>query len=195
MVPSLRDFRRWVPGLWREILGDATGLGGTSYPAGGCAGDPPAGVLTREFKIGGNRVARLPAALPKTLAAADHVRRCASRPDDRRKAIDLVQAVAAVECGFTLADAAAVPAGMLRDLVLITAGLAGGPWLRANAEQPAAAEFVSLNVSPQPPPLPELDQILATLLWRRFSRPLAGNSSLTVLSPARRRGPATMVKV
>lgn len=139
-------------------------------------------------------MARLPAALPKTLAAADHVRRCASRPDDRRKAIDLVQAVAAVECSFTLAGAAGVPAGMLRDLVLVTAGLAGGPWLRANAEQPAAAEFVSLNVSPQPPPLPELDQILATLLWRRFSRPLAGNSSLTVLSPARRRRSATMVK-
>lgn len=122
-------------------------------------------------------VERLPAALPKTLAAADQVRRLASQADSRRKAIDLLQAVAAVECSFTVAGAVGVPAALLRDLVLIIAGLAGRPWLQANADQPAATQFVSLNVSPQPPPLPELDQILATLLWSRFSRPLAATAA------------------
>jgi hypothetical protein len=101
------------------------------------------------------------------------VRRCAHPADDQSKAIDLLQAVAAVECSFSAAGEAGVPAGLLRDLVLIIAGLAGRRWLEANAEQPAAGAFATLHVSRQPPPLPELDQILATLLLSRFSHPLA----------------------
>ena len=130
-------------------------------------------MLTHDLDTGGDPVGRLPEAVPKTLAAADHVRRCASAADIRRKAIDLLQAVASVECSFAVAGAGGVPAGLLRDLVLISGGLAGRPWLEANAERPAAAAFVALNVSRQPPPLPELDQILASLLWSRFSQQLA----------------------
>ena len=107
--------------------------------------------------------------MPKTVSAADYVRCCARVPEARRKAIDLLQALAAVECRFTVGGAAGVPAGLLRDLVLITTGLAGRTWLEAKAEWPAAAEFAALTTTRQPPLLPDLDRILATVLLSRFA--------------------------
>jgi hypothetical protein len=107
--------------------------------------------------------------MPKTISAADHVRRRAHMPDARRKAGDLLQALAAVECTFTMGGAAEVPAGLLRDVVIITAELAGRTWLETNSETPAAAAFVALTVTRRPPLLPELDRILASLLRSRFA--------------------------
>ena len=107
--------------------------------------------------------------MPKTISAADHVRRSVEVPDARRKAVDLLQVLAAVECSFAVGGQDGVAAGLLRDLITITAGLASPAWLEATAETPAVASFTALTATQQPPPLPELDQILASLLRRRFA--------------------------
>ena len=112
---------------------------------------------------------RLPGAMPKTISAADHVRRSVEVPDTRRKAVDLLQVLAAVECSFAVGGQDGVAPGLLRDLITITAGLASPAWLEATAETPAVASFTALTATQQPPPLPELDQILASLLRRRFA--------------------------
>jgi len=104
--------------------------------------------------------------MPKTISAAGQVRRCAGLTGARRQVGDLLQALAAVECQFTVGGPAAVPAGLLRDLVLITGGLAGRSWLAANPDTVGA--FTALHITPQPPPLPELDRILAGVLSGRF---------------------------
>ena len=112
---------------------------------------------------------RLPGAMPKTISAADHVRRSVQVPDARRKAVDLLQVLAAVECGFTVGGPDGVAPGLLRDLIIITTRLASPAWLEATAETPAVASFTALTATRQPPPLPELDQILASLLRSRFA--------------------------
>jgi hypothetical protein len=116
-------------------------------------------------------VGQLPGAMPKTIGAADHVRRHAHVPDARRKAGDLLQALVTVECIVTMGGQAEVLAGLLRDVVIITAQLAGRTWLETNSETPAAAAFAAVTVTQQPPLLPELDQILASLLSSRFPMP------------------------
>ena len=58
---------------------------------------------------------------------------------------------------------------LLRDLVIITARLAGRTWLEANTDSTAA--FTALQATWQPPPLPDLDQILARMLSDRFALP------------------------
>ena len=58
-----------------------------------------------------------------------------------------------------------VPPALLRDLVIITARLAGRTWLEARAD--SMATFTELQAS-WPPPLPELDRILARVLADRF---------------------------
>ena len=112
---------------------------------------------------------RLPGAMPKTISAADHVRRSVQVPDTRRKAVDLLQVLAAVECSFTVGGPDGVAPGLLRDLIIITTGLASPAWLEATAETPAVASFTALTATQQPPLLPELDQILASLLRSRFA--------------------------
>ena len=62
-----------------------------------------------------------------------------------------------------------VAPGLLRDLIIITTGLASPAWLEAAAETPAVASFTALTATQQPPPLPEFDQILASLLRSRFA--------------------------
>jgi hypothetical protein len=103
-----------------------------------------------------------------TLSAADELYRSARRPDTRRQAADLMLALAAVECHAAL-GLAWVPPALLRNVVIITAGLAGRRWLEANADR--AADFTALATTRQPPPLPELDRILAGLLSHRFRLP------------------------
>jgi hypothetical protein len=127
--------------------------------------------VARQPEIGGDPVGRLPEAMPKTIIAADRVRRSACAPDARSKLADLLQALAAVECNFSVGGPGGVPAGLLRDLIIITAGLAGSTWLEASAE-PAAA-FNALYSTGLPPSLPELDQILADVLSGRFGLPSA----------------------
>jgi len=107
--------------------------------------------------------------MPKTISAADHVRRSAQVPDARRKAVDLLQVLAAVECSFTLGGQDGVASGLLRDLVIIATSLASPAWLEATAETPAVASFTALTATQQLPPLPELDQILASMLRSRFA--------------------------
>jgi len=114
-------------------------------------------------------VSQLPQAMPKTISEADHVRCSPCPPDTRCQICDLLQALAAVECHFAAGGPAGVPAGLLRDLVIITARLAGAAWLEAHAETTAAA-FSALHTARQLPPLPELDRILASLLSNRFSQ-------------------------
>ena len=108
---------------------------------------------------------RLPAAMPSTISAADQLRRSA-RPPDARQAGDLLLTLAAVECHASVSGPAQVPPALLRDLVIITARLAGRAWLAANAD--STAVFTALYATLQPPPLPELDQILARVLADRF---------------------------
>ena len=112
---------------------------------------------------------RLPAAMPKTLSAADQLRRSACPPDARSQAGDLLLTLAAVECRASVGGPAAVPPALLRDVVIITAKLAGRAWLDAHADRTAA--FTALQATWQPPPLPELDQILARVLSDRFALP------------------------
>jgi len=114
-------------------------------------------------------VGRLPAAMPSTLSAADQLRRSAWPPDVRRQAGDLLLTLAAVECHASMAGPALVPPALLRDLVIITARLAGRAWLEARTD--SAAAFTALQATWEPPPLPELDQILARLLSDRFRLP------------------------
>jgi hypothetical protein len=122
------------------------------------------------IRTGGDRVRALPEALPKTVSAAEYVRRSAQLPEAaRHHAIDLVQALAAVECLFTVGGRPAVPAGLLDDVILIAARLTGRGWLEANADLSPAADFAAISAAPRQPSLTELDGVLATLLWSRFA--------------------------
>jgi hypothetical protein len=109
--------------------------------------------------------------MPSTISVADYLCRSACPPDTRRQAGDLLLTLAAVECHASASEAAAVPPALLRDLVIITARLAGRPWLDAHAD--SAAAFTALQATWQPPPLAELDQVLARVLSDRFGLPSA----------------------
>lgn len=122
----------------------------------------------------------LPQALPRTVIAADQVRRHAARAGVQRQATDLLQAAAGVESIALTKGAAAVPPGLVRELITITGALAGRRWLRANAAAPAVETFTTLSAAPRPMALPAVDQILSALLWCRFSGPgAAGGASRT----------------
>jgi hypothetical protein len=112
---------------------------------------------------------RVPEAMPQTIEAADRVRRAARMPGTRGRAIDLVQALAAVECSFTVTGPESVPPGLLRDLVILTARLTGRTWLEGNAEASEVAAFTALTAAGEPPLLLDLDQILASVLRKRFT--------------------------
>jgi hypothetical protein len=114
-------------------------------------------------------VGRLPAAMPGTISVADYLCHSDYRPDARRQAGDLLMTAAAVECHASVSGPAGVPPALLRDLVIITTRLAGRAWLDAHADSTAA--FTALQATLQPPPLPELDQILARVLSDRFALP------------------------
>ena len=107
--------------------------------------------------------------MPKTISAADQLRRSACRADARRQAGDLLLTLAAVECHASAGGSALMLPALLRDLVIITARLAGRTWLEAHPDSIAA--FTALQATVQPPPLPELDQILARVLSDRFGLP------------------------
>ena len=109
---------------------------------------------------------QLPTALPETISAADRLLRYACPPDARHQVSDLLLALAAVECHVSSGGPALMLPALLRDLVIITTRLAGGAWLEANADSTAA--FTALHAATHPPPLPELDQILARVLSDRF---------------------------
>ena len=111
---------------------------------------------------------RLPTAMPGTISIADYLCRSACRPEARRQAGDLLLTAAAVECHASVAGPAGVPPALLRDLVIITARLAGRAWLDAHADSTAA--LTALQATWQPP-LPELDRILANMLSDRFALP------------------------
>ncbi len=112
---------------------------------------------------------RLPAVMPGTISAVDHLRRSDCPPAARRQVLDLLLALAAVECHASVGGSAVVPPGLVRDVVIIAGRLAGYSWLEANADRTAA--FTALQVTPEPPPLAELDQILVRVLSARFGLP------------------------
>ena len=112
---------------------------------------------------------QLPAAMPGTISAAGQLLRSARPPDARRQAGDLLLTLAAVECHASVSGPASVPSALLRDLVIITARLAGRAWLEIGTD--SATAFTALQATWQPPPLPELDQVLARVLSDRFHLP------------------------
>ena len=112
--------------------------------------------------------------MPKTVSATDRLLRDRLCPPDARRQVgDLLLALAAVECHVGSDGPALMLPALLRDLVIITTRLAGRTWLEANAD--TAAAFTALHATVHPPPLPDLDQILASVLSDRFglSRPRA----------------------
>lgn len=115
---------------------------------------------------GGDRVGQLPAAMPKSISATDQVLRSGCPPEARHRVLDLLLALAAVECHVSSGGSNPLPPRLLRDLVVITTGLVGRSWLEANAE--AAQSGMVLQASLHAPPLPELDHTLACLLADRF---------------------------
>jgi hypothetical protein len=119
---------------------------------------------------------RRPTAMPKTISAADQLLRSACSPGTRRQAGDLMTALASVECHAGLGGSALMLPALLRDLVIITAKLAGRTWLEANADRTAA--FTALHATPAPPPLPELDQILARVLADRWPSAASGSGQV-----------------
>ncbi len=132
---------------------------------------------------------RVPATMYKTISVADRLRRSGCPAAVRGQAVDLLQVLAAVECHASASGPAAVPAALLRDLVIITGRLAGRAWLTAGADKTAA--FAALLSMAVPPPLAELDQVLARVLSDRFAAALAeGGGSLERRPPPRPGAPA-----
>jgi hypothetical protein len=111
-------------------------------------------------------VGQLSAAMPNTITAADQLLRSGCPPEARHRALDLLLALAAVECHAGTGGTALVLPGLLRDLVIVTTRLVGRTWLDANAEE--TAPFTRVQSSLHAPPLPELDLLLACLLADRF---------------------------
>jgi len=118
---------------------------------------------------------QLPVMMHATISVADHLRRSDCPAAVRLQALDLLVTLAAVECHASAGRPAAVPPALLRDLVIITGRLTGRPWLESNADSTAA--FTALQSMPQPPPLAELDQVLARVLSGRFGLGLTADSS------------------
>jgi hypothetical protein len=123
--------------------------------------------------MGGGPVRHLSAAMPETISAADLLCHSGCSPDDRRAAGDLMQALAAVECLVTLGGPAELPDALLQDLVIITLGLAGRDQSEVSTDHAAGGTGLpgvrqSQSLPEQSPPLPELDQFLASALNSRF---------------------------
>ena len=112
---------------------------------------------------------QLPAAMPKTISATDRLLRSTCPPAARRYAVDLLLALAAVENHASPGGRGVMVPALLRDVVIITGRLAGRTWLEANADTTVA--FAALQAAVHPPPLSELDNILASVLSDRFGLP------------------------
>jgi hypothetical protein len=108
--------------------------------------------------------------MPKTMRATARLLRSDPRPATREKGADLLQALAAVEGRFTLGGQAAVPNGLLRDLVITVGAVAGQARRRLDHDAPAVVRFSELRVRSEPPPLPELDDILGGFLESQCAR-------------------------
>jgi hypothetical protein len=107
--------------------------------------------------------------MPGTIDAAGRLRRAGCPSSVHRQAGDLLLTLAAVECHAGLRGLAAVPAALLRDLVIITARLVECTWLEADAGN--AATLTAAQAIWRLPPPPELDLILARMLADRFGLP------------------------
>ena len=81
--------------------------------------------LVHQPKIGSDPVGRLPVAMPGTISAAGQLRRSGCPPAIRRQVGDLLLTLATVECYASLGRPVPAPPALLRDLVIITARLAG----------------------------------------------------------------------
>lgn len=133
---------------------------------------------------------QMPVVMPKTIRAIHQLLRSGRPPDTRHRTLDLLLAVAALERHIGAGRPALMVPALLRDLVIITNRLAGRTWLEANAD--AAAAFLELQATVQPPPLPELDHILAQVLTDRFGLAVPWQlSALGEISSRRRQGSAS----
>ena len=108
-------------------------------------------------------------AMPGTIDAADRLRRAGCPSSVHRQAGDLLLTLAALESHAGLGGLAAVPAALLRDLVIITARLVGRTWLEADTGN--ATAFTAAQAIWRLPPPPELDLILTRMLADRFGLP------------------------
>lgn len=113
--------------------------------------------------------------MPGTTSAAAEVHRLAGRPQVRCEAADVLRALAAVDRAVAAGDPAGVPAELLREVVISTARLVGRAWLKADSD--SSADFTALYATRLPPPLPDLDRILASVLSGRFGGLAAGAAS------------------
>jgi hypothetical protein len=147
----------------------------------GFRGDP--GSRAWSLVDAGGDLVELPVAMPKTITAACQLLRYGCPPQGRHRALDLLLALAAVECHASTGNPDLLLPGLLRELVIATTRLVGRTWLKANAEE--AASFTALQASLHPPPLPELDHLLACLLSDRFRLPGPSRQPGPVLTPRR----------
>jgi hypothetical protein len=119
-----------------------------------------------QSKVGVTQVEQLPVAMPRTIRAIDLLLHSACPADSRKQALDLLLAVGAVECHVGPWDTDPMLPQLLRDVVIITTRLAGRTWPPTRTD--AAAALTALHATVQPPPLPELDRILAGVLSDHF---------------------------
>ena len=130
--PSAACSGSWVKEVTRRL-----GQVPCPDPARGIPAVLAAGIV-HPLKIRSDPVGSLPAAMPRMISAAGQLRRCGCPPAIRRQAGDLPLTLGAVECHASLGGLAAAPRALLRDLVIVTARLAGHPWLETSGGNTAA---------------------------------------------------------
>jgi hypothetical protein len=106
----------------------------------------------------------------KTRSAADYISHHTSSDLARSRALVLLKRLGVAEAALaaTNGDPGLVHS-LLRGLVLTVRELAGPTWLSANTDDPDIAAFTALGDAPAPPPPGELDELLARVLWARFT--------------------------
>jgi hypothetical protein len=88
--------------------------------------------------------------MPRTISAAGHLSRSANARDFPRKVAACCSA-GHRRVQFRRGAPAGVPVELLRDLVILTARLAGRRWLEANPD--SVAVFTAVYLTRMPPPL------------------------------------------
>ena len=106
----------------------------------------------------------------KTRSAAHYISRHTTSDLTQSRALVLVKRLGVCEAALAAADGdPALAHGLLRGLVRTVRKLAGPTWLSANTDDPDIAAFTALGDAPAPPPPGELDELLARVLWARFT--------------------------
>ena len=106
----------------------------------------------------------------KTRSAADYISRHTGSDPARSRALVLLKRLGVCEAALAAADGdPGLAQSLLRSLVLTVRELAGTAWLAASTDDPDIAAFTALGDAPTPPPPGDLDELLARVLWARFT--------------------------